>query len=400
MSSKLDNILRTLMNAGTLQLKVITSPVEFYALRGEWDDLWSRANGRHHQAFTVCWLCWLRIAEPHARKLRIILLRENGRLVAVWPLVSYRKFFWTVLRPLSPEATDHTSILVEDGPSTFAFIDQLWRTAHQRCDSDIILLPYLSVNSDLHSLVSHHRRVMVARQHFSAVAKLRSENDWGAYCASLGMFSGRKPGARQRRLAKQGEVEIRVLGPDDADENARMVDWMLACKREWADRVGKKGEWLSSNEYRDFLIDLLNQRQGEVLARLLVVSLDGAAVAVNVLGLGKSCIDGVIGSFDPKHGKFAPGTVAMEASVKWVFEQGFDLDLGIGPENFKGYWSRDNFTAVWSIQIANTRWGLLAFAANNLVRRSLNQLVAGFYGDRLPIGRGSGLESLDDGNQR
>ena len=126
----------------------------------------------------------------------------------------------------------------------------------------------------------------------------------------------------------------------------------------------------------------------------------GAAVAVNVLGLGKSCIDGVIGSFDPKHGKFAPGTVAMEASVKWVFEQGFDLDLGIGPENFKGYWSRDNFTAVWSIQIANTRWGLLAFAANNLVRRSLNQLVAGFYGDRLPIGRGSGLESLDDGNQR
>src|SRR5471032_601223 len=102
MSSKLDNILRTLMNAGTLQLKVITSPTEFFALQGEWDDLWSRANGRHHQAFTVCWLSWLRVSEPRGRKLRIILLRENGRLVAVWPLVSYRKFFWTVLRPLSP----------------------------------------------------------------------------------------------------------------------------------------------------------------------------------------------------------------------------------------------------------------------------------------------------------
>jgi CelD/BcsL family acetyltransferase involved in cellulose biosynthesis len=361
------------MNAVTLQLKVITSPVEFYALRGEWDELWSRANGRHRQAFTVCWLCWLRVAEPHARKLRIILLRENGRLVAVWPLVSYRKSFWTVLRPLSPEAADHTSILVEDGPSAFAFIDQLWRAAHQRCDSDIILLPYLSVNSDLHGLASHHRRVMVARQHFSAIAKLRSENDWGAYCASLGMLSGKKPGAHQRRLAKQGEVEIRVLGPDDADENARMVDWMLAYKREWADRVGKK--WVYSKEYRDFLIDLLNQRQGEVLARLLVVSLDGAALAVNMLGLGKSCIDGVIAGFDPKHGKFNPGSVAMEASIKWVFEQGFDLDLGIGPEDFKGYWSRENFTALWSMQIANTRWGLLAFAAVHL-RQTLSQRMA------------------------
>jgi hypothetical protein len=74
--------------------------------------------------------------------------------------------------------------------------------------------------------------------------------------------------------------------------------------------------------------------------------------------------------------KFGPGSVAIEACVKWVFEQGFDLDLGIGPEDFKGYWSRDNFTAVWSMQIANTRWGLLAFAADNL-RQTLSQRVAG-----------------------
>jgi CelD/BcsL family acetyltransferase involved in cellulose biosynthesis len=360
------------MNAVTPQLKIITSPTEFFALQGEWDDLWSRANGRHHQAFTVCWLSWLRVSEPRGRKLRIILLRENGRLVAVWPLVSYRKFFWTVLRPLSPEAADYTSILVEDGPPTFALIDQIWRAAHRSCGSDIILLPYLSVNSHLHSLALHHRRVMVARQHFSAVAKLRSENDWSAYCNSLGMLSGRKPGALQRRLARQGKLEIRVLGPDDADENARLVDWMLTCKRAWADRVDKKGEWLYSREYRNFLVDLLNQRHGEVLARLQVVSLDGAPVAVNVIGLGKSCINGIIGSFDPGQARFRPGTVAMEACIKWVFEQGFDLDMGIGPEEFKGFWSRDNFTAVWSMQIANTPWGRLAFVADNLARRFLN----------------------------
>lgn len=151
---------------------------------------------------------------------------------------------------------------------------------------------------------------------------------------------------------------------------------MLACKREWADRVGKKGEWLYSKEYRNFLVDLLNQRHGEVIAHLLVVSLDGAAVAVIMSGLGKSCTSGVIASFDPKHGKFAPGSIAIEECVKWVFEHGFDIDLGIGPETFKGYWSRNNFTAVCSMQIANTRWGRIAFAADTL-RQTLSQRGAG-----------------------
>jgi CelD/BcsL family acetyltransferase involved in cellulose biosynthesis len=377
------------MNAVALQFAVITNPFEFFALRSEWDDLWLRANGRYHEAFIACWLCWLRVAEPQGRKLRIILLRENGRLVAVWPLVSYKKCMWTVLRPLSPEAADYTSILAEDGPSASALIDQMWRAAHQCCEADIILLPYVSANSDLYQLASRHRRVMVAREHASAFAKLRSETDWAAYCASLGLLSGRKPGALQRRLAKQGNLETRVLGPDDADENARMVDWMFARKREWADRVGKKGDWLYSREYRDFLIDLLNQRYAGVLARLQVLSLDGTALAVNVLGLGMCCVNGVIGSFDADYARFAPGLVAMEACVKWAFEQGFDLDMGVGPENFKGYWSRDNFTAVWSMQIANTCWGVLAFAADRL-RRTLSQWVkrpvSNSTGRQVPVG--------------
>jgi hypothetical protein len=35
-----------------------------------------------------------------------------------------------------------------------------------------------------------------------------------------------------------------------------------------------------------------------------------------------------------------------------------------------------------------------------LQQAEIDQLVAGFDGDRLPIGRRSGLENLDDGNQR
>ena len=166
-------------------------------------------------------------------------------------------------------------------------------------------------------------------------------------------------------------------GPVDADENARLsADWMLACKREWADRVDKKGEWLYSEAYRNFLIDLLNQRLGEVVARLLVVTLDGMAVAAIVLGLGESRKGSVIGSFDPKHSRFAPGSSAPWRHVLngyWI--KGSISTWASGQKTYKGYWSRDNFTAVWSMQIANTHWGPLAFAGDKL-RQTLSQRVA------------------------
>jgi CelD/BcsL family acetyltransferase involved in cellulose biosynthesis len=363
------------MNAAAPESSVITSPAEFQALQGEWDDLWSRANGRHHQAFMVCWLCWLHVAEPRGKTLRVIVVREKGQLVAVWPLVSNRKQCWTVLRPLSPESADYTSVLVEEGPCASVRIRQAWAAARRQCGADIILLPYVSVDSELHGFASRQGRLMAAKQHPCSVAKLREESDWDTYCLSLGTLNGRKPGALERRLAKQGELEMRMLGPDDAHENASMIDWMLARKREWADRVDKKGEWLYLKEYGNYLVNLLNQAQGETLACLLVVYLDGAPVAVNMMGLGKSCVNGIMGGFDSRFAKFAPGSVAMEQCVRWVWEQRFDFDFGIGPEAFKGYWSRNNIALVSSMQIANTHWGSLAFMADGL-RRTFGRCMA------------------------
>jgi CelD/BcsL family acetyltransferase involved in cellulose biosynthesis len=149
------------MDASNSQLSIVNDPVEFRALRGEWNDLWSRAEGRHYQAFTVCWLCWLSVARPRGRKLCCITLREHGRLVMVWPLATYRKMFWTVVRPLASESTDYTSILVETGPSAPAIIEHAWYAIQNLCGADVILLPYLSADSKLYDLASKKRHVIV-----------------------------------------------------------------------------------------------------------------------------------------------------------------------------------------------------------------------------------------------
>lgn len=361
------------MDEPGLRLDIVSNPVEFRALEPEWNELWSRAEGRHHQAFAVCWLCWTKVAQPRGRKLCCITLREQGRLVMVWPLVVYRKLWWTVVRPLASESTDYTNILVQDGPTALKAVPRAWDVVQKRCGADIILLPFLNADSRLFELASSKRGVMTKAVHPVAVAMLRGEADWNTFSSSLGRLFENKPGALERRLSKKGDVRIRFLGPEDGEENARLVDWMLESKRQWADRADKKGEWLYSVEYRNFLVALLNQTDSEVIARLVVVSLDGAPLAVNIFGLGKTCVDNLIAGFDPAYSRQSPGAIATEHCVKWALEHHLDLDFGAGSEKHKGYWSRDNILTMCSMQIANSRWGLLAFQGENLRRRFRRQ---------------------------
>src|SRR3954463_15499618 len=92
-------------------IDVINTHEGFHALREQWHELWVRAKGEHHESFMVCWLAWSRVAKPAGRSLRIVTVRRNRRLIAVWPLVRSRHRIWTVLQPLSSESADYTTVL-------------------------------------------------------------------------------------------------------------------------------------------------------------------------------------------------------------------------------------------------------------------------------------------------
>jgi CelD/BcsL family acetyltransferase involved in cellulose biosynthesis len=352
------------------QFEIVSDEDGFRALQREWDDLWSRAHGQYGQAFSVCWLAWLHVAKPRGRQLRCIVRRENGRLAMVWPLVSYRRLLWTYLCPLGPEAGDYTRLLVADGPCAPALIAGAWHAALQRCSADFVKLPYMNEGSGLHAIAARERHVMIAARTVAAVAELRdeTETDWDTFCKTLGTMSGKKPGALERRLSKEGQLVVRLTEPGNAGENAALVDWILARKRAWGDRVGKRGEWLDSSHYRDFLVNLLCPANGRAMARLFVVTLDGAPVAATVVGVGKTCVDGLIAGFDARYARFGPGSIVVEHVIKWAFDHRLNVDFGVGDERFKSYWSRNNITGAWSMQIASSRWGVLAYRTKKTAR--------------------------------
>lgn len=360
------------MNDGQIHLEVVSDEQGFIALEREWNALWLKAHGRYFQRFDVCLLAWRHVARPRNRKLHCIVLRERGELRLVWPLVSRRRIFWTYLLPLSPDAADYTSVLVEDRPEAAAWIESAWRAACARCKADFVHLPYLNEGSALHRVALREPRVLGLSRHEAWTAKLRGERDWATYSRSLGSMHGKKPGQLERRLAKEGELQVRLMDPSDAEGIAQCVRAMLAWKRQWAERTGKKGEWLFSPFYQDFLIATLT-RQGEDAnaeppARMTVITLDDRPIAAVIMSHGNPLANAVIGSFDPAYGRFGAGSIAWEHGVKWALEQGYDIDFGVGSERFKSYWGRGNRSHAWTMQIANTTWGLVGYRTVRALR--------------------------------
>ncbi|MDR5816090.1 MULTISPECIES: GNAT family N-acetyltransferase [unclassified Caballeronia] len=370
------------------RLEVVCDEQGFLALEREWNALWLKANGRYFQRFDICLLAWRHVAAAQGRKLHCIVLRENGELRLVWPLVSWRRFLWTYLLPLSPDAADYTSVLVEDGPRAAGMIEAAWRLACAKCKADFVHLPYVNEGSELHRIALRERHVLGRSRHESWVAQLRDETDWATYCRSLGTMNGKKPGQLERRLAKEGDLRVRMIEPSDVSTIDQCVRAMLAWKRQWGERTGKQGVWLFSSHYQTYLMATLTKPggfpTGEPPARLIAVMLGDQPIAVSIMSHGNPLANAVIASFDPAYGKFGAGAVAWEHAVKWALEQHYDIDFGVGSERFKTYWGRGNRSYAWSMQIGNSAWGVIGHG----IVRALRELYLWLKGG-MPATRGA-----------
>src|SRR5690242_20406557 len=125
------------------EIEIITSEGDFGDLCIEWDDLWRRSPGAGvFQTFSCCFYTWKYIAKPAKRKLFCIVARENGAAVFIWPLVKYRKAFWSIIRPLGPSAVEYTRPLVEESDKADYYASIAWQLLRTTCRADIINLPF------------------------------------------------------------------------------------------------------------------------------------------------------------------------------------------------------------------------------------------------------------------
>lgn len=280
-------------------------------------------------------------------------------MVAAWPLTTYRKLAWKYARPLDASGAEFTDLLIAETVEQQDWIRAAWQVLMSNSKSDVITLPYVRTGTDLNLTLASLQQKMTLHRDISVYARLRDEEEWEAYYESLSGKHRRHHAQSRRRLAELGTVEFEIVEAGDP-RCPELVGWMLAQKRIWAERTNKKGHWLFSDGYCEFLRRLLADSEANPKRLIMSLRLNGAPIAVKITAAGGSLLEGLIAGYDPQYEKHSPGIRLDEYMVRWAFEHKLDYDFGNGGEQYKRFWSRDTVIETATYHIATSWWGRAA----------------------------------------
>lgn len=315
----------------------IHGPESLPGLRREWNDLVDRCPS-HYLSQNWRWAtdAWMAVGGPSGHELQILALREGGRLVALWPLVIYRRAGLRIVRQLGSGGSEYTSPLCEIGPRRVEYMARLWHAAHSL--GDVLFLYHVRSDDPFADLPRRHPVRCLTEKVRSAPWIARADyGQWADYLATVS--TSRLSGLRRkrRRLAELGDLDVALhQGP----VSEALIDSLLAYKKAWMSGHGLSNGWLGRREYRAFLLALTSGVDGRDGLRLFSLSVNGTPVAFQLNAVDARRVEFLIGAFDGQWARYSPGQILMLECIRWAFEQGLDYDFRIGDEPYKWTWAR------------------------------------------------------------
>lgn len=347
-------------------VEVVTGTARLHALAGEWNDLWNRSpEAGLVQSFDYCVDAWELVARPAGQELACVTGWRDGRLVAVWPFVTFRHRLWTHARPLEASGVELHELLLDETVDSTEWVHEALQALLASARVDVVDVSFVADSAHAAALAGLPSRAEHTSEDVCVSVALRPEQDWDAFYNSLSKSYRKDFAKSRRRLEALGPIEFAVLEPGDPRTGA-LVEWTLAQKRRWADHTGKKGDWLYSGGYRAFLERQLTRPGCGVRNVLMTLTLDGELLATQIGALGKQRFEAVIAGFNADYVKHSPGARLNEAMIRWAWESGADCDLGMGAEPYKLFWSRNQKRSITHRHLAVSSWGQLAFALRRL----------------------------------
>jgi CelD/BcsL family acetyltransferase involved in cellulose biosynthesis len=355
------------MEDESVRFDIVNDVDAFRALQPEWDALWKAARGASYQSFTFCNAALSAETSRERGRLHCIVGRRNGNLVALWPMMTSRRFLWKVATPLAPPNRAPNDVLIAPVADASLIAAAAWRTMLKSTRADVVELWRLRTDSALHHCIMGDTGLSRSGVEITSFVEMPAHSDWSEFCQTRPGRSRLRPDYVYRRLSTKGQLRIEII-EDDHDRALSMIDWLLTHKRHWAQRGGIESRWLFTEECRRFLIGLFPlhdfplHNNTENPFRIVVLTLNGSPLAVNIMAVQDTCVELFMTTYDVSYAKFAPGTVLVDDCVKWAFEHGRDFDFGPGPEAYKQFWSGGYAYETANLQIVPTQWGRAGFA--------------------------------------
>jgi CelD/BcsL family acetyltransferase involved in cellulose biosynthesis len=351
------------------QVEVVKDPGALQALQPDWDGLYQRADRPYlSQSFEWAWCAWETLAKPRDGRLHCIAIREDSRLVLVWPLfILRRRHFWKAVLPLNM-SLDYTDLLVEALPHAGSLAALAWRTLWETAGADLILVERVRTDSLLHQVLLTDRADHTETQCVRYVS-WDGIDTWDAYHARLP--SRRELDRKFRRLCECGEVALELI--EDPKRQCEMIDWLLRHKEDWVAEKGLRPVW-RDEPLQEFLIAVSRRvsRFGKLLT--FALTLDREPIAVRTLAVDAHRMVSFHITHEPRWSKYSPGNLLLRHTLKWAFERQLLVDLNRGADltHKKDFCNQE--VEILSRRYAASGWGHVGMKLHPYFARLREQL--------------------------
>jgi CelD/BcsL family acetyltransferase involved in cellulose biosynthesis len=320
-----------------MDVELITDPEALPDLKPQWDDLLSRC-GHVTPFMTHEWLMtwWKHFGRTGT--LRIVCVRDDGRLVGIAPLeqsqITVRGLpLFRCLNFLGGREADYKDFVLdhdrrwETVETILRFCQEeipgwqllICRGLHQ-CSPNNYLLPVLAGSLGL----SHVADAAAVCPYVPLQGE--GSDTWSEY---------RKRGAVREYRRKWGKLQQEHSGRIELAEGEAAIEEFLRLHRlAWGDRGGSQA--INTNRLREFHLDLgrADRGNGRVVVALLYAH-DQAVAARYHYPLGKIAYEYLTG-FDPEWRSLSPGAVLTVGILDLLASRGFEeMDLMRGAEKYK-----------------------------------------------------------------
>lgn len=361
---------------GTERLEVVSSADRLAAVESAWMELWQRTGGLIFQSHGWISAWWGTVRDRDQRSLRIGLIWNGDRLVAVIPLAIGRRKGLRFLEWAATSYTDYGDILVAPECSQSA-LDQLWARIWSKGGFDIAfinrLLPDAAAQRVFKPGVSGG--IKLRRDHREEVS-YRVAGQWSNGAEWLATHP-KKTRQNYRRglkmLEEAGEVKFRLLAPDEP--LAPILERLSVLKRRWLEQHARESDLFQEGEaVLAALVDVL-ARAG--VLRIFVIECNGAMVAVSINIVQNDVMMAFVTTYDPEFSRASPGMVLIVDYIQWSIDHGLRMvDFLCGGYAFKSRFATEGVT-LQSVLGARTPQGKLASFADRVRQKIKSRRAIG-----------------------
>lgn len=297
----------------TLALATIRSPAALEAIARDWRDL-EAAPGSRTTPFQT--FDFHRIWAHHFagdNELRVVTVRESGRLVLILPLAVSRTPMGRVARWAGDPILQYGDVVAAPEGDVASWLDAAFAELIRPGDISVLSLRRIRADAAIAGWAAARLEAVGAADEAMEI-DLCGFTEPGDYARARSSRTARNR-RRRNKLAQIGDVAFRMI--DGGEEARKLARAALDLKRQWLEQQGQYSRAFADPRTSACLVDMAaHEPAGSgVVTASLEVGGTPAAVEIGMVHNGRYCA--FLGAFDPALSKHSPGQVQMQDSIEW-----------------------------------------------------------------------------------